>query len=104
MNLVDKSISELIKKLNEWNNKPTRLWHPNFNNPYETSIIKLKEQKIVYMFDYMSNHGSKIQREHYNEWLHNRMKRKLRAKKLKRILKLFIMTPNQVQHHTEYLV
>lgn len=46
-NLPNLAKEELIKKLNSWNVNPTQLWHPNFNNPYETSIIKLKEEPVV---------------------------------------------------------
>jgi radical SAM protein with 4Fe4S-binding SPASM domain len=37
----------LIKQLEQWNATSQRPWHPNFNNPYETSILKLNEPSTV---------------------------------------------------------
>lgn len=46
-NLPLSAKEKLIVKLNHWNVNPKVVWHSNFNNPYETSILKLTQESTT---------------------------------------------------------
>jgi hypothetical protein len=45
--IPDKFKPDLIEKLEQWNVDSQRPWHPKFNNPYQTSILKLQESNSM---------------------------------------------------------
>lgn len=48
---------------------------------------RLKDQSIIYLYDYISQGYTDVNRDHYNGWLHHRMQQAARARKLERIMK-----------------
>lgn len=93
----DESFNKSTPESSMWNDCVVEKISSGYGSSYDGSVFligicdecigkKLKDQSIVYLYDYMSNYAVKELRENCNGWLHHRMKNRLRAKKLKRIL------------------
>lgn len=95
--MEDEDLSKSSPESSMWNDCVVEKIHAGYGSGYDGSVFligicdeciekKIKDQSIVYLYDYLSKYAVKKLREDYNGWLHHRMKNRLRVKKLKRIL------------------